>query len=61
MSAPITTVPPRTTSKSDAAIWATGAANTLREVSRTTENPTTKILAEGLTQLAEATRALDGR
>jgi hypothetical protein len=30
-----------------------------REVSRSTENPTTKLLAEGLTALAEAVRELD--
>jgi len=53
-------VPDVTTSANNAAIWATGAANTFREVARTTENPTTKLLAEGLTQLAEALRALDG-
>lgn len=44
---------------SNAAPWATGAANKFREVSRTTENPTTKLLAEGLTALAESVRALD--
>lgn len=47
-----------TTSSSDAAIWATGAANTFRQVQRDTENPVTKQLAEGLVQLSEAIRAL---
>jgi hypothetical protein len=32
---------------------------TIREVARTTENPATKLLAEGLTALAEALRELD--
>jgi hypothetical protein len=44
---------------SNAAPWATSAANKFREVERTTENPTTKLLAEGLTHLAEAIRELD--
>jgi hypothetical protein len=44
---------------SNAAPWATGAANKFREVARTTENDTTKLLAEGLTALAESVRALD--
>lgn len=43
---------------SDAAAWAVTAANKFREVERTTENPTTKLLAEGLTALAEAIRDL---
>ena len=42
----------------DAAHWATSAGNKFREVARTTENPTTKLLAEGLTHLAEAVREL---
>ncbi|OPX12992.1 hypothetical protein B1790_02020 [Mycobacterium sp. AT1] len=53
------TVPPMTTSANNAAVWATGAANKFREVSRGTENPSTKLLAEGLTHLAEAIRELD--
>jgi hypothetical protein len=44
---------------SNAATWASTAANKFREVSRSTENPTTKLLAEGLTALAEAVRELD--
>jgi hypothetical protein len=32
---------------SNAAQWAISAANKFREVSRTTENPFTKLLAEG--------------
>jgi hypothetical protein len=35
------------------------AANKFREVERTTENETTKALAEGLTHLAEAIRELE--
>lgn len=45
----------------NAATWATSAGNKFREVARTTENPTTKLLAEGLTNLAEAVRDLDQR
>jgi hypothetical protein len=33
----------------------------LREVARTTENPTTKLLAEGLTALTEALRERDAK
>jgi len=44
---------------SNAAAWAATAENKFREVSRSTENPTTKLLAEGLTALAEAVRELD--
>jgi hypothetical protein len=44
---------------SNAASWAATAENKFREVSRSTENPTTKLLAEGLTALAEAVRELD--
>lgn len=40
-------------------MWATSAGNRFREVQRTAENSTTKALAEGLTHLAEAIRALD--
>jgi hypothetical protein len=43
---------------SNAASWAVSAANKFREVARTTENPTTKQLAEGLTHLSEAVREL---
>jgi hypothetical protein len=45
---------------SNAASWATTAGNKFREVSRSSENPTTKLLAEGLTALAEAVRELVG-
>jgi hypothetical protein len=45
---------------SNAASWVVSAGNKFREVARTTENPTTKLLAEGLAHLAEAIRALDG-
>jgi hypothetical protein len=40
---------------SNAAPWASTAGNKFREVARSTENPTTKLLAEGLTALTEAT------
>jgi hypothetical protein len=43
----------------NSAQWATSAANKFREVARDTENPASKALAEGLTHLAEAVRALD--
>jgi hypothetical protein len=43
---------------SNAAHWAVSAGNKFREVARSTENPTTKVLAEGLTQLIEAVREL---
>ncbi|MGY4650027.1 hypothetical protein [Mycobacterium sp. URHB0021] len=43
---------------SNAAHWAVSAGNKFREVARTTENPTTKVLAEELTHLAEAVREL---
>jgi len=46
---------------SNAAPWAATAGNKFREVARTTENPTTKLLAEGLTALTEALRELDDR
>ncbi|RDH80172.1 hypothetical protein DVS77_04115 [Mycolicibacterium moriokaense] len=46
---------------SNAAPWASTAGNKFREVTRTTENPTTKLLAEGLTALTEALRELDAR
>jgi hypothetical protein len=44
---------------SNAASWAATAGNKFREVSRSSENPTTRLLAEGLTALAEAVRELD--
>jgi hypothetical protein len=44
---------------STAAPWASTAGNKFREVARTTENSTTKLLAEGLTALTEAIRELD--
>jgi hypothetical protein len=44
---------------SNAAPWASTAANKFWEVARTAENPTTKLLAEGLTALTEALRELD--
>jgi hypothetical protein len=44
---------------SNEATWAGSASNRFREVARTTKNPTTKLLAEGLTHLAEAIRELD--
>lgn len=44
---------------SNAAPWTTTATNKFREVARSTENPTTKLLAEGLTALGEAVRELD--
>lgn len=37
--------------------WAISAGNKFRQVARETENLTTKLLAEGLAQLAEAIRA----
>ena len=40
---------------SNAATWAVSAG---REVARTTENPSMKLLAEGLTRLSEAVREL---
>jgi hypothetical protein len=43
---------------SNSASWAVSAGNKFREVARTTENPTTKLLAEGLTHLSEAVREL---
>jgi len=46
---------------SNAAPWAATAGNKFREVARTTENRTTKLLAEGLTALAEAIRELDDK
>jgi hypothetical protein len=46
---------------SNAAPWAVTAGNKFREVARTTENLTTKLLAEGLTALTEAIRELDDK
>jgi hypothetical protein len=46
------------TENTNAAVWATSAANKFREAARTTENPNTKLLAEGLTHLAEGVREL---
>jgi hypothetical protein len=43
---------------SNAAPWAATASNKFREAARSTENPT-KLLAEGLTALAESLRELD--
>jgi hypothetical protein len=43
---------------SNAAHWAVSAGNKFREVARTSESPTTKLLAEGLTHLSEAVREL---
>ena len=54
---PPDTVPPM----SNAASWAATAGNKFREVSRSTENSTTKLLAEGLTALTEALRELDAK
>jgi hypothetical protein len=45
----------------NAAPWAATAGNKFREVMRSTDNPTTKLLAEGLTALNEALRELDAR
>ena len=46
---------------SNAAPWATTAGNKFREAARSTENPTIKLLAEGLTALTEALRELDDK
>ena len=46
---------------SNAAPWAVTAGNKFRELSRSTENPTSKLLAEGLTALTEALRELDDK
>lgn len=54
MSVPAATVP----LMSNSASWAASAGNKFREVSRVTENPTTNLLAEGLTHLSEAVREL---
>jgi hypothetical protein len=44
---------------SNAANWATSAGNKSRQVAREATNPSTKLLAEGLTHLAEGVRELD--
>jgi hypothetical protein len=44
---------------SNAATWATTAGNKFRQAARESTNPTTVLLAEGLTALAEAVRELD--
>jgi hypothetical protein len=46
---------------SNAAPWASTAGNKFREVERTTQNGTTKLLAEGLTALTEALRKIDAK
>lgn len=46
---------------SNAAPWAATAGNKFREVARSTENPNTRLLAEGLTALTEAIRELDDK
>ncbi len=46
---------------SNAAPWAVTAGNKFREVVRITENPSTKLLAEGLAALTEALRELDDK
>jgi hypothetical protein len=46
---------------SNAAPWASTAGNKFHEVARITENPTTKLLADGLTALTEALRELDAK
>lgn len=46
---------------SNASPWASTAGNKFREVARTAENPSLKLLAEGLTALTEALRELDDR
>jgi hypothetical protein len=43
---------------SNAAHWAASAGNKFREVARTSDNPTTVMLAEGLTHLSEAVSEL---
>jgi hypothetical protein len=43
---------------SNAASWAISSANEFREVQRSTETPTTKLLAKGRTHLSEAVREL---
>jgi hypothetical protein len=57
MSVSTDTLPPM----SNAAAWASTAGSKFREISRCTENPTAKLLAEGLTARTEAIRALDAK
>jgi hypothetical protein len=38
--------------------WASSAGNKFRQVARESENPATKLLAEGLTDITEALREL---
>jgi hypothetical protein len=44
---------------SNAAAWAGTAGNKFRQAARESTNPTTVLIAEGLTALAEAIRELD--
>jgi hypothetical protein len=44
---------------SNAAAWAGTASNKFRQAARESTNPTTVLIAEGLTALAEAIRELD--
>jgi hypothetical protein len=44
---------------SNAAAWAGTAGNKFRQAARESTNPTTVLIAEGLTALAEANRELD--
>lgn len=44
---------------SNAAMWAGTAGNKFRQAAKTSTDPATKLLAEGLTALAEAVRELD--
>ena len=53
--------PTRSPAMSKQAPWATTAGNKFREVARTTENSTTKLLSEGLTAITEALRELDAK
>jgi hypothetical protein len=46
---------------SNAAPWASTASNKFRQVARESTNSSTKLLAEGLTPLAEAMRELDSK
>ena len=46
---------------SNAAPWASTPGNKFRQVARSTESPSTKLLAEGLTALTEALRELDAK
>jgi hypothetical protein len=44
---------------SNAASWAGTAGNKFRQAAKASNDPTAKLLAEGLTALAEAVRELD--